>query len=326
MTFLSDFAAHFSPECIREYFPLGPFTTYRVGGLGRWVLFPRHVEELCKMLRQLHEQQQPVQLVLGHGANVLISDTGIAGVTLVLRNMTAWQIENNQLIADAGLSADAAAQIVSSAYSGLEFLAGLPGTVGGAAWMNARAFERDMAGVLHWVELAMPDGSLRREICHPENFAYKKSPFMDRPHEIIARVSLRLQPGDKTDITHRMEQYRSLRHNRGEDQVLSCGCVFKNPTTREAPAGRLIDACGLKGFGTEHAWVYARHANFIVHDGHATAAELRALFFEVQRIVKEQTGILLEPEVRFCGDFDDSATFTFHHDARRASGESTPCL
>jgi len=321
-----DFANDFPPKCVREHFPLGPLTTYRVGGPARWALFPCNPDQLCAMLHRLQECREPVQLVLGHGANVLVSDAGIPGVTLVLRHMDAWRLEDGLLVADAGLAADRAVQIAADAgLSGLEFLAGLPGTLGGAAWMNARAFERDMGSVLAWVETASPDGTLRRENCRPEDFGYKKSPFMDRPGEIIVRAALRLQPGERSGISRLMEQYRGMRRARGEDRVLSCGCVFKNPATREAPAGRLIDSCGLKGFGTKHAWVYARHANFIVHDGHATAAELRALFFEVRRIVAERTGVVLEPEVRFCGDFGETAEFTFHHDARRAAGEDAPC-
>ncbi len=321
-----DFASLFPPGRVLENHPLGPYTTYRVGGPGRRVLFPHDPDELCSMLRLLHQLGESVHLVLGHGANVLIADDGIDGNVLVLRRMDSWRLENGLLVADAGLAADAAAQAAADAgWSGLEFLAGLPGSLGGAAWMNARAFERDMAGVLAWVDVAGPDGRLARESCRMEDFAYKKSPFMDRPEAIIARVALRLAPGDPGEIAQLMERHRAVRRERGEHRVLSCGCVFKNPATREAPAGRLIDSCGLKGFGTEHAWVYARHANFIVHDGQATAAELRALFFEVQRIVAQRTGILLEPEVRFCGTFKNPV-LSFHPDPRRAAGEEdSPC-
>jgi UDP-N-acetylmuramate dehydrogenase len=309
----------FSPDHVRESCPLAPYTTYRVGGLGQVVLFPRDADELARMVGCLAWFEEPVSLVLGHGANVLISDDGIPGATLVLRYMDACRFEGDTLIADAGLAADTAAQITRNAErTGLEFLAGLPGTLGGAAFMNARAFDHDVGGVLEWAELVEPTGRVKTYYPNPADFGYKRSPFMGTT-AVISRVALRTWHGCGDAIEAAMERHRALRRTRGEDRVLSCGCVFQNPSTREAPAGKLIDECGLKGYGTDHAWVYAGHANFIVHDGLAAAAELRALFLEVQRLVHERTGVLLEPEVRFCGVFDDQRAFAFHHDPARGS-------
>ncbi|PKN24459.1 MAG: UDP-N-acetylenolpyruvoylglucosamine reductase [Deltaproteobacteria bacterium HGW-Deltaproteobacteria-22] len=313
----------FSPDHVRDHCPLAPYTTYRLGGTGELVLFPHSSEELAHMIGRLNWHDEQVELILGHGANVLIADAGIPRVTIVLRYMNAVHFEGDSLIADAGLAADTAAEVARIAdRTGLEFLAGLPGTIGGATFMNARAFDHDVAGVLEWVELIEPDGKVKTYYANPADFGYKRSPFMDLP-SIVSRVSLRVWNGDGESIAAAMDRHRAMRRARGEDRVLSCGCVFQNPTTREAPAGKLIDGCGLKGFGTEHAWVYASHANFMIHDGAASAAELRALFLEVQRIVAEQTGVVLQPEVRFCGEFPDDDVFTFRHDPARANQERT---
>ncbi len=306
----------FSSDHVRESCPLAPYTTYRVGGCGEVVLFPHDAEELSRMIGRLAWFDEPVALVLGHGANVLVSDAGIPGATLVLRYTDACRFEGDLLVADAGLAADTAAQVARNAErTGLEFLAGLPGTLGGAAFMNARAFDHDLGGVLEWAELVEPTGRVKTYYPNPADFGYKRSPFMGAA-AIVSRVALRTWHGDGEAIEAAMERHRAARRARGEDRVLSCGCVFQNPATREAPAGKLIDECGLKGYGTDHAWVYAGHANFIIHDGLATAAELRALFLEVQRLVLERTGVRLEPEVRFCGAFPE-VNHLFHHDPDR---------
>ncbi len=313
----------FSTDHVREDCPLAPYTTYRVGGPGELVLFPHDATELARMMGRLSWHEVPVSLALGHGANVLISDAGIPGVTIILRYMNAVHFDGDILVADAGLAADTAAEIARVAdRTGLEFLAGLPGTLGGAAYMNARAFDHDVAGILEWVELVEPDGKIKTYYPRGSDFGYKRSPFMGIP-AIVSRVALKVWHGDGEAIAAAMERHRNLRRSRGEDRVLSCGCVFQNPASREAPAGRLIDECGLKGYGTEHAWVYASHANFMIHDGQATASELHALFFEVQRVVAEKTGVVLEPEVRFCGRFSQETRFEFRHDPARA-GQGRP--
>jgi len=315
---IAELKSIFSPDHVRENCPLAPYTTYRVGGPGELVLFPHGAEELARMIGRLDWHDEAVRLVLGHGANVLLSDVGMPGATVVLRYMDAVRFEGDLLIADAGLAADTAAEIARVAdRTGLEFLAGLPGTLGGAAFMNARAFDYDLASILEWVELVEPTGRVKTYYANAADFGYKRSPFQGIP-AILSRVALKVRHGDGEAIAAAMERHRGLRRARGEDRVLSCGCVFQNPATREAPAGRLIDECGLKGFGTEHAWVYASHANFMIHDGSASASELRALFFEVRRIVEERTGVRLEPEVRFCGEFPETDHFVFRHDHARA--------
>ncbi len=314
---------NFEAGQIRESFDLAALTTYRLGGPGDWVLFPRDMEQCARMVGILHSHGVHPALVIGRGANLLISDAGVRGVTLATECMSSAQVCGNLLVAEAGLSSDAAAEMARDAgLSGLEFLAGLPGTLGGAVWMNARAFERDMASVLERVELVEPDGSIRVHEPSVQEFSYKVSPYQS-VQAIIGRVTLRLSFGDPVAIGEAMERHREVRRARGEDQVLSCGCVFQNPVTREAPAGRLIDSCGLKGYGTEHAWVYGAHANFIIHDGQSTASELRNLLLEVQSRVARETGVWLEPEVRFVGDFPEDAVSVFHHDPARA-GKDLP--
>jgi len=282
--------------------PLAPLTTYEVGGPADWAVFPRTPEALAATVALLRRRGLPLQ-VLGRGSNVLIGDAGIRGVVLVLRELDGVEHQGNRLRVGAGADCTAvAAAALEAGLTGLEFFHYLPGSVGGAAFMNARAFKQEMSQVWRAALVATVEGELVERRFTPKDFAYKSSP-VQTSSELVARLDLELAPGDPTAIQAQMRFNEETRRTNRELDHPSCGCVFKNDHAFGAPSGQLIDRCGLKGFTIGGASVSPHHANFVINLGHATAAELRAVIEHVRRVVHEQTGHLMDPEVRFVGEF-----------------------
>ncbi len=285
--------------------PTAQYTTYGVGGPAAMALFPVSIMEVQHIMQILrHHDVTPV--IIGGGSNVLISDRGIDAVVLFTGSLDACVVKGSIMRCSAGAQArDVADKALEAGLSGAEFLGGLPGTIGGAAYMNARAFGQEMSQIMVSAMVVTLEGRLQRLDLSPGDFAYKSSPFKKRKDTIVA-VELALTPDEPEEIAARMEQQRQHRERNGEHLYPSCGCVFKNPLHTGRSAGRIIDELGLKGTRNGHAWVHDGHANFIVHDGRATASEIRQLMEQVRRTVAEQTGITLEYEVEFLGEWQDN--------------------
>jgi UDP-N-acetylmuramate dehydrogenase len=282
--------------------PLAPLTTYRVGGPADLTISPRTVEELQRTVRACREAGVLFH-VLGRGSNVLIGDKGIRGAVLLLRALDWVRQDGETLVCGAGADCTGAAAVALWAgLTGLEFFHYLPGSVGGAAFMNARAFEQEVSQVWTHALLVTAEGELRETDLCPGDFRYKFSP-LQASGELAAELTLKLAPGDREAIAARMAANEEKRRSNGELDFPSCGCVFKNDRRIGAPSGRLIDASGLKGFAMGGAQVSLSHANFVVNRGGATAAEIRAVIEHVRAEVQRRTGFLLELEVRFLGEF-----------------------
>jgi UDP-N-acetylmuramate dehydrogenase len=287
---------------VEQDLPLAPLSTYRVGGPADWGVFPRTPEALAAVVRLLRSDHQPVQ-ILGRGSNVLIGDRGVRGVVVLLRELDRLEQRGTRLVVGAGADCTAvAARALDASLTGVEFFHWLPGSVGGAAFMNARAFDQEMSQIWRWAQVVTPDGDLTERRYAPDDFAYKRSPLQDTG-EYAALLELHLAPGDATEIRARMDENEAKRRENGEMDHPSCGCVFKNDRAFGAPSGLLIDRCGLKGYQVGDACVSPRHANFVVNLGQARAADLRAVIEHVQRTVEKETGHRLDPEVRFVGEF-----------------------
>jgi UDP-N-acetylmuramate dehydrogenase len=217
--------------------------------------------------------------------------------------MSAISIEGTTLVAGAGAECTRmAAEALQAGLTGLEFMHCLPGSAGGAAFMNARAFGQEISGVLDWARVVNRTGNLSRMEVDPSGFAYKHSPFMERGLT-VAEVGLGLERGDGKAIEEQMAANETHRRSKGEMDYPCCGCVFKNPTDGDRSAGAIIDSCGLKGLREGGAWVSEKHANFVVHDGGAAPSEIRRLMDRVRATVAERTGRSLAYEVRFLGDW-----------------------
>lgn len=290
------FSGRLEPAC-----PLAPHTTYRVGGPAELALFPVDGPDLARALGLLARRElRPV--VLGGGANVLVSDRGVAGPVLLTAAMVALEVRGAGLCCGAGVPSDRVARAALEAgLCGAAFLTALPGSIGGACFMNAKAYGGEISQILAEAEVVSPAGELRRLPLEPGQFAYKRSPFQGSG-EVVSRALFALTPcPDRAALAREMDQIEATRRQKHELDHPSCGCVFKNDRRFGAPSGLLIEQSGLKGFRRGRAMVSPHHANFVFNLGGATADELHAVMETMRGAVQRRTGFELEYEVQLLG-------------------------
>jgi UDP-N-acetylmuramate dehydrogenase len=302
------------PVTLRYDEPMYRHTTFKAGGpADLWVrpgrdIFPEYAAALFKAAA---EEEVPV-FILGAGANLLVSDRGIRGIVL---DTASWRgigkREDRGPEAGAGFSVRVCAgtsvdglvdRMTIRGLSGLEFLAGMPGLVGGALWMNARCYEKSVSGVL--LETEIIDEALKRLWVpfNAEDFGYKKSPFQNRKILILsARFAVSFR--NAAEIRKEVMAHRRDREEKGHYRYPSAGSAFKNNRAFGAPAGKIIDDLGLRGLRSGDAQVAPWHGNIFINTGHASASDIRSLMDEVKRRVKEERGFDLESEIIFAGDW-----------------------
>ena len=279
---------------VQERAPLAPLTTWRIGGPAELLLTPIDVEDLATALSWATETGHP-RRVLGNGSNLLVRDEGVAGVVLRLRRvLDRARQEGRRWHVGAGLSFPKLARLAAGAGgSGLEFAAGIPGTVGGAIVMNAGWHEYEIGNHVESVECLDLLGhrhSLTADDCA---FGYRTSRFRGG-EEIVVGATLRLEEGDAETITRRMEDFAESRKQNQPTELASCGSVFLKPPGDFA--GRLIDEAGLKGLRVGGLEVSPKHANFFVNLGGGTARDVLELVERVERAVRERCGVKLQRE------------------------------
>ena len=283
-------------ELIQENIPLSTLTTMRVGGPAALLVAPKDILQIREVLRYLHKESIPF-VVLGKGSNVLASDEGYDSVILQLTNLQQITVEGNKLRAQGGASLIAMARAAQSAgLAGLEFASGIPGTLGGALYMNAGAYGFEMQDVVLEVEAVDERGELLTLGVDDLNFGYRSSVFREK--SLVAVSSLLQLKQDDPDVI--MDRMRELSEKRRAKQPLewpSAGSTFKRPEGHFA--GALIEGAGLKGFSVGDAQVSEKHAGFIINRGGATCAQVKELIHLVQQRVLEKNAVLLEPEVRY---------------------------
>jgi UDP-N-acetylmuramate dehydrogenase len=269
-------------------------------------IFPFYV---AKLLKAAKEEGIPV-FILGAGANVVISDRGIRGIVLdtgLWKGAEKPEKEGEAAFSVKALSGtpvdDLADHLAARGLSGLEFLAGMPGSAGGAVWMNARCYEKSVSDAL--LETEILNEAFEREIIpfRAEDFSYKKSPFQQR-EVLILSARFAVQFREPKDIRKEMEAYRQDRNEKGHYRYPSAGSAFKNNRGFMEPTGRIIDQLGLRGFSVGGAQVAPWHGNLVINTGNALASDIRALMSEVAGRVKEERGFDLESEVLFVGEWD----------------------
>jgi UDP-N-acetylmuramate dehydrogenase len=281
--------------------PLARFTTMRVGGPADLFATVHNLFELRALVRFARAREIPY-FVLGRGSDLVISDRGIRGL-VVQDRAEGSRIDGTSYIADAGVPmARAATETQKAGLTGLEFGLAIPGTVGGAVWANAGAHEADMAGVLESARVLDTDGK-EAAIASPDlGFSYRDSRFKRARGELILEATFRLELAEPDLIKTRLDDIRRWRQAHQPLGLPSAGSVFRNPP--DDSAGRLIEAAGLKGTRIGGAVVSEKHANFIVNDQKGTAGDVRRLGDQVRAVVARDTGIQLEYEVEFAGDWD----------------------
>lgn len=286
--------------------PLAKQTTMRVGGPADLFVTAHNGFELRALVRFARARAIPL-LLLGRGSNVVISDRGVRGLVVHVR-AEGSRIEGTTYIADAGVPmARAATETQKGGLSGLEFGLAIPGVVGGAVWANAGAHGSDVRAILESADVLLGDGTEARLPAAELGLGYRESRFKhqpeDGPSEVVLGARFALEPASEAEIKARLDD---IRHWRQEHQPLgipSAGSTFRNPA--EGPsAGALIDGLGLKGLQVGGATVSPKHANFLVNDRKGTAADVRRLMDTVRARVLDATGVDLQPEIVFAGDWD----------------------
>jgi UDP-N-acetylmuramate dehydrogenase len=296
-------AAPSQPAGLRQAIGLDAFTTWKVGGLAEWFAEPESPAECIALAAWCQQHNLPLHCI-GAGSNLLISDRGLAGLTLCQRRLQGSQLDGatGWVEAAAGEPIPTLARKAARAgLSGLEWAVGIPGTVGGAVVMNAGAQGGCTADWLHSVRLLDPHnpGQTVEWSAAELAFGYRQSRLQQEPL-IVLSARFRLDPGhDPSAITARTSANLLSRTSTQPYQQPSCGSVFRNPEPQKA--GALIEALGLKGLQIGGAQVSPVHANFIVNTGGATAADIDALIAAVQRRVHQAHGIHLHPEVKRLG-------------------------
>lgn len=286
-------------EFLPDY-PLAPWTTFKVGGPARWYCRPASREELAEAFAFAAREDLPC-FCMGRGSNLLVHDDGWPGLVIHLAGLDQVRQEGERFVCGAGAAVTAVTDsAVRAGLSGLEFAGGLPGSIGGAVFMNARAYGGELSGIVERVLVMDPAGAVRTLDNREMEYGYKHSRLMTRP-ETAFEVVLRLTPGDPEEIRRRTEENREKRVAMGQFTFPNAGCVFKNDYTTGIPSGKLIDECGLLGRRVGDAEVFPKHGNFIINRGRASAVEIRALIEEVRETVLRMRGIRLEEELRYLG-------------------------
>jgi UDP-N-acetylmuramate dehydrogenase len=281
---------------------IAPYTHYKIGGVAREAYFPTSTEELNTILESLYKNNTPCY-ILGGGSNVLVGDGFWDGAVVMTSGLNNWETLSDRLICSAGLPSSQAAEIaLENSRTGLEFLYLLPGSIGGALAGNARYDYRSISDVLISLKAVHPQLGIREFLKSEIEFSYKRTSIIVEGW-IIGSLTLGWNEGDQEEILRRMEKIRESRNTGRHFEYPSCGCVFKNDYVLNVQAGRLLDSLGLKGLTVGGAKVADFHANFIINTGNATASDVLTLIKQIERIVFERTGIVLQREVRFVGTF-----------------------
>ncbi len=292
---------------IRQNEPLCHHTSFGIGGPADILAYPADREDLIVLIKEMRKQGLPY-FILGSGTNLLVKDGGIRGAVISLRNLNRIRIEREfrsvggsfaALSSEAGASlAKLLAVALEEGLTGLEFAAGIPGSVGGAVCMNAGTAAGEIGDIIDSVTLLSPEGKLLSRSRDEMRFGYRTSSIPEGHLVLDAKIILRRE--DKAKVQARVKALIDKRKQRQPLGLPNAGSIFKNPLAE--PAGKLIESVGLKGRTIGGAQVSEKHANFIVNRGKATAADVLALMRVVEQTVLEVRGIRLEPEIKIIGE------------------------
>ncbi len=278
--------------------PLAPHSTLRIGGRARLCVFPQSREELLTVLGEVTSRGIS-HWVVGRGSNLVFPDEGLDGAVIFTEKMKQCRVDGTSLIAEAGMRLSTlAATARDASLTGLEFAYGIPGSLGGAVYMNAGAYGGEMAQVVSAVEYYdAAAGEVRTAWSEALQFAYRHSVFSGDPSKTVLAATVALHRGNREEIGAYMEELLSRRREKQPLEHPNAGSTFKRPEGHFA--GKLIEDCGLKGYRIGGAEVSEKHAGFLVNRGGATAADVRALVEHIQARVLDAYGVKLECEIRF---------------------------
>lgn len=289
----------------RENVNLKDYCSIKIGGVGRYVCFPRTVRQVKKLAKFLIKTKTKYY-ILGNGTNIIFEDGGYSGVLICLKNMNRIIIKNGKVSAYAGANLFYLNQICANGgYSGLEFSYGIPGTIGGAVCMNAGAYGKEMKDIVKYVWV-LKNGTVQKLSKKDLNFGYRTS-ILQNSKMIVLKVQLKLKQikgihktTQNDQILQKMQQIMQKRLQTQPYGTLNSGSIFKK--TQNESAGKYIDKLGLKGVKIEYIQISQIHANFFINLGNATSENLHKVINLTKEKVKKEFGIILEQEVIFVGD------------------------
>ena len=280
--------------------PMKKHTSFKIGGPADILVQPQDADALAQALAAARDCGVPVT-ILGNGSNVLVRDKGIRGLVIKIGNaLKTFRQDGEHLYFGAGYSlALASRKAWECGLSGMEFAVGIPGSIGGAVYMNAGAYNGEMKCVVENVRVMDMAGKAMELTAEDLQFGYRKTSLQQSGY-IITEVCLKMQPGDKDAIKAMMDDFSSRRISKQPLELPSAGSMFKRPPGHFA--GTLIEQAGLKGYTVGGAQVSEKHAGFVVNRGSATAEDVLQLIADVRRIVMEKAGVELHPEVLVIGE------------------------
>lgn len=281
--------------------PMKSHTSFKIGGPAEIFISPADEAGLCGLIKKCRESGIPY-FVLGKGSNILVSDSGIDGAVISTAYMNKISVCEDRLICEAGASlSEVCRTALENSLSGLEFAYGVPGSVGGALYMNAGAYGGEMSDIVEKADFTDENGDCHSVFSSDMKLGYRTSIFK-AGEKTITRVTLKLSTGKKGEIESKMNDYIRLRREKQPLEYPSAGSTFKRPEGHFA--GALIEKNGLKGFCVGGAAVSDKHAGFIINHGNAKASDVKRLMDDVRKTVLEADGVELEPEVILIGNFN----------------------
>lgn len=284
--------------------PLSNYTYTETGGPADLLFFPATVAEVSAIIDWVHEENHPLT-ILGNASNLIVQDGGIRGVTVILTELKTIKVDGTTMVAQSGAPIIGVSEIAyEHELTGLEFACGIPGSTGGAVYMNAGAYEGEVKDVIEKVTILTRDGRIIEASNEEMEFTYRHSKLQET-NDIVLDVTFKLKKGKSEQIRERMDELTFLRTSKQPLEYPSCGSVFKRPTGHFT--GKLIQDADLQGLTWGGAQVSKKHAGFIVNIDGATATDYIELIEHIQEVILEEFDVVLEREVRIIGESVEEA-------------------
>ncbi len=279
--------------------PMKNRTSFQVGGPADFLVLPNTPEKFCEVIKLLQQENKPFY-VMGNGTNLLVGDKGYRGVIVHVGHMKQIQRKGKELIAEAGaLYKDVAQTAQENGLQGLEFASGIPGTVGGAAVMNAGAYDGETKKVLKWMEVLTETNAIKKIPVEDCNMGYRHSIIQENPWYVL-RVCFALEEGNPEAIQAKMDDLNQRRRDKQPLEYPSAGSTFRRP--KGYYAGKLIEDAGFRGYRHGGAQVSEKHCGFVINADHATTQDIRELIALIQNKIKKEVGVEMRTEVIFLGE------------------------
>ena len=297
--FVDLFKEFYDEESLKLDAPMKEYVHFRVGGPADILVIPNNKEQVIKTIEVCRKNNIPFYVV-GNGSNLLVKDGGIRGVVIKLGNVKNINVTDNKVEAECGaMLKDVSNSALENSLTGFEFACGIPGTVGGAVFMNAGAYNGEISNVIESADVIDTEGNVLTLLHEELELGYRSSIVMKKGY-IVLSATFSLEKGDGANIKERVDDLTFKRESKQPLEYPSAGSTFKRPEGYFA--GKLIEDAGLKGFTLGGAAVSKKHSGFVINKGGATAKDILDLIHHIQAEVKKQFGVELHPEVRIIGE------------------------